>query len=114
FAILGGAPVRSAGIGNVPSVAWERLSREAGVVGTARADWEVQLSRLAQERQQEAEAKEADDRIGLARRLRRDAEQALALRDFVVGLLDRLDALLRESTWAGLAREVGRLLHEHL
>ena len=114
FAILGGAPVRSVGIGTVPSVAWERLSREAGVVGTARADWDVQLTRLAQEKQQEAEAKEADDLSGLARRLRRDAEQALALRDFVLGLLDRLDALRRESTWAGLAEEVGRLLHEHL
>ena len=114
FAILGGAPVRSVGIGNVPSVAWERLSREAGVVGTARADWDVQLTRLAQEKQQEAEAKEADDLSGLARRLRRDAEQALALRDFVLGLVDRLDALRRESTWAGLAKEVGRLLHEHL
>ena len=84
------------------------------MVGTARADWEVQLTRLAQERQQEAEVKEADDRSSLARRLHRDAEQALALRDFVLGLLDRLDALRRESTWAGLAEEVGRLLHEHL
>jgi RecB family exonuclease len=114
FAILGGAPVRSVGIGHVPSVAWERLSREAGVVGTARTDWDVQLTRLAQEKQQEAEAKEADDRSGLARRLRRDAEQALALRDFVLGLLDRLDVLRRASTWASLAAEAGRLLHEHL
>jgi RecB family exonuclease len=114
FAILAGAPLRSAGSGVVPSVAWERLSREAGIIGLSRADWDARLTHLAAEKQRDADVQHADDRAGLARRLQHDAEQALALRDFVLDLLDRLADLKGRRTWATLAQGAADLLVEHL
>lgn len=110
FRILAGAPVRTAAGRPVPAVAWERLSRDAGVVGTSRTEWHDRLTSYAAGRQEEARAKEADDLEAHARRLRREAEQALALRDFVLDLLDRLGALQSAGTWRELARGSAELL----
>lgn len=114
FAVLAGAPVRRPGGGLVPSVAWERRSREAGLVGTSRDEWQARLAELAAAKEEAAEARRAEDMEAAARRLRREAEQALELRDFVVGLLDRLDGIAALTRWEDLAEAISRLVDDYL
>ena len=62
FGVLAGAPVRQPdGRRSAPAVAWEHRSREAGIVGTTRAEWHDRLTRLATAKEAEAEARLADD-----------------------------------------------------
>lgn len=114
FSVLAGAPVRRPAGGLVPSVAWERRSREAGLVGTSREEWQARLAGLAATKEEAAEARRAEDMEAAARRLRREAEQALELRDFVVGLLDRLDGLAALTSWEALAGATAELLDDYL
>jgi hypothetical protein len=88
FAWLAGGRLRQEGR-SLPVTAWERLSREAGVVA-GRNDWDNRLATFAAD--QEAEAQEAekdpDAPEWRAERARTTAERARALREFVVGLID--------------------------
>ncbi len=58
FAWLAGARLRRDG-GAIPVTAWERLSRDAGVVG-GRRDWDLRLATLADDLDAEATRDEAD------------------------------------------------------
>ncbi|MGH9017851.1 MAG: hypothetical protein ACRDY1_08915, partial [Acidimicrobiales bacterium] len=102
FAWLGGARLRSDG-GAVPVTAWERLSREAGVV-SGRADWDLRLTLVADDAEGEATRIEADDPDAPAwrvERLRRDAGRARDLRQFVLALIDDLaEAAARPRSWS--------------
>jgi ATP-dependent helicase/nuclease subunit B len=108
FAWLAGARVLRRGRW-VPATAWERLSRQAGVVG-GRADWDALLERLAAEFDAKAEKAEGDPDAPdwRAERARREADQARSLRDFVLGLVDDLDRAAssprRWPEWAEWAR----------
>ena len=95
FGVLAGAPVRQPDgrrscprrrLG-APLARGRRRRHDAAPSGTTASP------ALAAAKEGEAEARLADDREAAARRLRRDAEQALELRDFVLGLLERLDAV---------------------
>ncbi len=100
FAWLAGARVLWHGRW-VPTTAWERLSRLAGVVG-GRDDWDVLLGRLAAERDAEAEEAESDPDAPdwRAERARQEADRARSLRDFVLTLVDDLDRVSRmRQTW---------------
>jgi ATP-dependent helicase/nuclease subunit B len=75
------------------SAEWERLAREAAVVGD-RADWDRRLARLAEEVDRRAdEMGDVDDERLAARveRYRRRAERIRTLRGLVLGLIDDLD-----------------------
>jgi ATP-dependent helicase/nuclease subunit B len=107
FEWLSSAPILHEGLW-APTTAWERLSREAKVVG-GRADWDVHLAQLAQQESVRAEelAKDDDEPEWAVERARRTAQRAEELRAFVVHLIDELSAAAagpkhwsEHATWA--------------
>ncbi len=107
FALLAGAPVRTADGRPVPTSAWERVSREAGVVA-GRAQWDERLRSWATRLERAAAALEpaavtpaAGEEAVIAReRAVRRAAEATDLRAFALGLCDRLAAV--PPTWRAL------------
>ena len=100
FAWLAGGRLRQDGR-SLPVTAWERLSREAGVVA-GRNDWDHRLATFAADREADAlEAeKDPDAPEWRAERSRTTAERARALREFVVGLIDDAEqAAARPQPW---------------
>jgi hypothetical protein len=96
----------------LPVTAWERLSRDAGVVA-GREHWDRLLATYATDCEAEAELTEADPDapIWRAEKLRTDAVRARALREFVLGLIDDLGrAAASPRSWA----ERARWAHAHL
>lgn len=108
FAWLSGARVRHDGR-PVPTAAWERLSRDAAVVG--RADWDPLLARLATELHAQEAVDRADPEVPdwRAERAASSARRAGELREFVLGLVHDLDGAASTardwSGWAGWARD---------
>ena len=100
FAWLGGARIHHDRRW-APVAAWERLSRDAGIVG-GRQQWDRLLTRLAEERDTEAD-REAENPEGQEWRIERSrtgAEQARELRTFVLALLDDLAVAASSArTW---------------
>ena len=90
FAWLAAAPVRHEGK-PAPVVAWERLSRQAGVVA-GRKDWDHRLATLGADLEAQADEAEADPESPswLAEQARADARRAGALRSFVLAVVDDL------------------------
>jgi ATP-dependent helicase/nuclease subunit B len=88
FAWLAGGRLHQEGR-QLPVTAWERLSREAGVVA-GRGDWDRRLATFAVDREAEAETAEGDPDAPewRAERARSTAARARSLREFVVGLID--------------------------
>jgi ATP-dependent helicase/nuclease subunit B len=102
FAWLAGGRLRQEGR-SLPVTAWERLSREAGVVA-GRNDWDHRLATFAADQDAEAEAaeKDPDEPEWRAERARTTAERARALRAFVVGLIDDAEqASALAQPWGG-------------
>jgi ATP-dependent helicase/nuclease subunit B len=111
FAWLSGGRLRQDGR-SVPVTAWERLSREAGVVA-GRNDWDQRLAALAAGRENKAALAESDPEAPAWRgeRDRREAEQARALRDFVIGLIDDLAEATQPQRWGARVAWARRHLH---
>ena len=104
FAWLAGAPLRAQGHG-IPVTAWERLSRQAGVV-SGRTHWDQFLETLAVDLDGEAARAEADPDAPpwRAESDRREAERARGLREFVLNVIDDLtEAKDRRGTWGDTA-----------
>ncbi|HXW38048.1 MAG TPA: PD-(D/E)XK nuclease family protein, partial [Acidimicrobiales bacterium] len=114
FAWLAGAVIRH-GARRAPVTAWERISREAGVVGGA-DQWDRLLGHYAEEADREAEQAEADPDapVWKAEQLRRNADQARSLREFVLGWVGELAAADVPRPWSGRARWARGLLHRLL
>lgn len=105
FSWLSGAPVLVDGKW-APVVAWERLSRTAGVTG-GRTQWDAHLSTLAAELDSAAAEASADPDAPewRAERLQTEADRARQLRSFVLGLIDDLsDACSRRKPWSEHSR----------
>ncbi len=110
---LGTAPLRHDGR-PVAVTSWERLSREAGVVG-GRADWDDRLADAAAARDDRATGREADGDHDGAARDRRRAERLRALRRFVLGRIDDLAAAAAEPRpWGEHVRWLRRQLDDLL
>ncbi|MDQ6944776.1 MAG: PD-(D/E)XK nuclease family protein [Actinomycetota bacterium] len=104
FAWLAGAPLLHQGKW-MPVTAWERLSRDVGIV-SGRKHWDELLAGLVDERETAARLAEtdADAPVWRPERDRRVAEQARQLRSFVLALIDDLDAAAADRTWSDHAR----------
>jgi RecB family exonuclease len=111
FAWLTGARIRHRGR-SVPVAAWERISREAGVVA-GRDAWDRGLTEYAQRLRNEADVMEADPDMPTwsVERRRDEAARTEDLRDFVVELVDDLarSSAVAEP-WAERARWAQGLL----
>ncbi len=116
FAWLAGGPLQKDGH-SVPVLAWERLSRQAGLVA-GRIDWDQRLTNLSTERVTKAEdilVEDPDAPQWRAERLLEDAAQAKALREFVLGLIDEVAlAADQPQSWGERAVWVRDLLHRLL
>ncbi len=114
FAWLAGGLPRHRGR-RAPVVAWERVSREAGVVA-GRAHWDRLLTTHAVDCDGEAEAIEGDPDAAewRADQLRTEAERARSLREFVLGIIDDLDEAAAPRPWAQRAAWARRRLVELL
>jgi ATP-dependent helicase/nuclease subunit B len=92
FAWLTTAPLLRNGTW-MPTVAWERISREAGIVA-GREQWDTRLARFANELDARIaaalEQPDADQPEWMVERDTRRAQQARALRTFVIDLIDDL------------------------
>ena len=97
FALLASSPPTP----ERPAASWERLARQAGVVG-GRGQWEERLSALAAELRSPGGAEAEPWRVA-------QAHQADALRSFVATLAQRLQPP-GEPTWAAHADWARRLL----
>lgn len=95
-----------------PYRAWERLSREAGVVSGD--DWSRRLGVLAAKRRQRADEYDANEDFARADYRRRDAARAEALAAFVQRLDDDLAVGAQANTWAGLVVWATGLLRTYL
>jgi len=95
----------------IPLVAWERISRRAGVVG-GRDQWDERLAAHADTCDVDATAAGAGGSPEWrVERLRREAERSRALRSFVVGLIDEITkAGSAPRSWADHRRWTRRLL----
>ena len=103
FAWLAGARLHDRGR-PVPTTAWERLSRQAGVVA-GRREWDTLLATYAADAEADADAEESaadpDTPAWRIDRLRTDAVRARELRAFVLGVIDTVaQAATENRTWA--------------
>lgn len=115
FAWLSGAPLLHDGRW-APVGAWDRISRDAGVVA-GRSDWDRRLARFADERRAELERVGADPDAPwwLADRLSREVDRTLALRRFVLALADEVGSQAATAqSWSARARWAQALLRRLL
>lgn len=111
FAWLTGAPVVHGG-SSAPTAAWERLSRAAGVVGR-RGDWDELLRHHADRLEAAASDRDQDEDQApwKSERDRAEARRALALRAFVLELVDGLERAASEPrSWSWWSRWATGLL----
>jgi len=115
FAWLAGARLRHDGRW-APVGAWERISRQAGIVA-GRGDWDVRLARYAEDRRAELELVEGDPDAPSwkADQLSGAIDRALGLRGFVLALADDIDAAAAtRQSWSARARWAQALLRRLL
>ncbi|MDQ1521831.1 MAG: ATP-dependent helicase/nuclease subunit, partial [Actinomycetota bacterium] len=100
--------------GNVPTAAYERISRRAGVVGGV-AQFSDRLARFAHEQDDQA-VKEHDqtDHEPRPDRYEREAKYARGLAAFVVDLSKDLDEQRAGRRWSEKARWAKRLVRDYL
>lgn len=109
--LLADAPIRD-GDQPAPSRAWERLSRDAGVVGAN--DWSDRLPVLAANYRARADQLDADGATARAEYLRRDADRSESLALFMEQLQAELTRGALLNTWAALAEWSAGLLRIYL
>ena len=96
----------------VPSRAWDRVSRAAGVVDGD--DWDARLAAFADHARITAAAHRADEEEWRAWPLERDADFADSLRSFVADLRADLDASSTCTTWAAFVDWIVALLQKYM
>lgn len=101
--LLTSAPLLGAGGDRIPAGAWERVSRDAGIVHD-RHEWHDKLTRLAGHLRHLAdlEGAEEEPRTWLSERHRRQADQAEHLHRFTRELFDRIATAQQLATWHDL------------
>jgi len=114
FAWLAGAAMRHDGR-RAPVTAWERISRDAGVVWGA-DQWDQLVGHYAEEADAEAERTEADPDAPpwKAEQLHRNADHARSLRGFVLGWVAELADADVPLPWSERADWARGLLHRLL
>lgn len=96
-------------------MAWERVSRRAGVARGAE-QWETRLNRYAEEQRKAAQQEQNDpDRVeGRIERRQREANHAESLARFMARLIGDLSPEPEPTTWKDWCEWIGRLIHTYL
>lgn len=96
-------------------MAWERVSRRAGVARGAE-QWETRLSRYADEQKKAAQKEQNDpDRVdGRVERRRREADHAESLARFMDRLVGDLSPEPEPATWRDWCEWIKGLIHTYL
>jgi hypothetical protein len=97
---------------HVPSRAWERISRAAGVGGGD--DWDRRLSAYASDLDRVAGEAEREEEEARARHYRLDADRARRLSAWVARLRSDVGAVSSSNSWADMAVSARRLLDRYL
>jgi ATP-dependent helicase/nuclease subunit B len=111
LAVVTGAPLLDRD-GRVPSQAWERISRAAGVVDGE--DWGRRLRVFAEEQRRRAGEADHDERDALAEHLRRDATRAEDLAAFVEQLRTDLASVASAGSWQSMVDVTYDLVRRYL
>ncbi|MBW3603727.1 MAG: PD-(D/E)XK nuclease family protein [Actinobacteria bacterium] len=107
--LLTSAPVVRADGASLPTAAWERITRDAGVV-RGRGEWEQRLTRHAEACQQRGEQPDPDAEEWMVERDLEQARRARQLATTVGTLIADLDAARRATSWGGLSAWCRRML----
>ena len=96
-------------------MAWERVSRRAGVARGSE-QWETRLNRYAEDQRKAAQEEQRDpDRMeGRVERRRREADHAESLARFMGQLIDDLSPEPGPATWNDWCIWIRRLIHTYL
>lgn len=96
-------------------MAWERVSRRAGVARGSH-QWETRLNRYAEEQRKAARQEQLDpDRVeGRVERRRREADHAKSLARFMARLIDDLSPEPEPATWKDWCGWIRGLIHTYL
>ena len=96
-------------------MAWERVSRRAGVARGAE-QWEMRLNRYADEQQRAAQQEQSDpDRVDArVERRRREAGHAESLARFMVRLIDELSPEPEPANWKDWCGWIKELINDYL
>ena len=115
MALLSAGPMRGADGAQVATSAWERVSREAGIVRGA-GEWESKLTILARKlrARADAEGNSEEPRDWRIAQLERDAHRAETLRAFTSTLFSRVQAAAEMRTWSELAAWAVEMVNRYL
>lgn len=114
FTLLGSASLRDSAGAFVPTSAWERVSRTAGIVGGA-GQWADRLDHHLEDLQLDLRGEErTEGREFVMRQLHRQIEWTTGLRDFIVELSTDLDPDSVGSSWNEKARWAQGLIRRYL
>ena len=116
FALLwAAAPVLPGGDDPAPVMAWERISRQAGVARGA-DQWTLRLARHAARLREDAAKAERDpdEAEYRAQRLSREADHADSLAQFMAELVHRLSPDPRPTTWTQWHQWISGLIDDYL
>lgn len=109
--LLSDSPILS-GNQRVPSRAWERVSRAAGVVRGD--DWDIRLPRWAAAQRELADADSSGGLEWRAAHRHRDADRAESLSSFVIHLRHDLQGHATANTWTGMVSWLTKLIDKYL
>jgi RecB family exonuclease len=111
LAVVTGAPLLDQ-VGRAPGLAWDRISRAAGVVDGG--DWDRRLAVFGEEQRVRAREADRDGRETLAEHLRRDAARAADLAAFVGRLRAELTSLISAGSWQSMVEIAHDLIGRYL
>ena len=115
MSLLSVGPMRGADGMAVAPAAWERVSREAGIVRGA-GEWDAKLTVLAHKLRARADAERhaEEPREWRVEQLERDATRAETLRSFTATLFSRVGSAAQLTTWEELADWAGDMVRRYL
>ncbi len=114
FTLLGSASLRDSDGAFVPTSAWERVSRTAGIVGGA-SQWADRLDHHLEDLRLDLQGEErTEGREFVLRQLQRQIEWTTGLRNFIVELASDLDPDNIGSSWNDKARWAQGLIRRYL
>ncbi len=111
LAVVTGAPLLDQE-GRAPGLAWDRISRTAGVVDGR--DWERRLAVFREEQRLRASEADRNGREALAEHLRRDAARAGDLAAFIERLRSDLTSLTSAGSWQSMVETAQDLIGSYL